>query len=113
MYESIPCWIVETPDHLKTQQMCDKTMCLNPLSLPYVPDHLQMQEMCDAAVREDSCALEVETQETCDGVTREDPDYFMMKMIIIAMMIVFCGLKRTQDPESKNKRRVSAHCLAP
>ena len=101
LYESIPRWIIETPDDVKTQQMCDEAMCINPLSLPYVPDHLQTQEMCDAAVGEDPCALEFMTQETCDGATREDPDYFMMKIIIIAMMIDFLWFKKNARPRKQ------------
>ena len=46
-------WIIEIPDHFKTQEMCHEVMRINPLLLPYVHDHLQTQEMCDAVVRED------------------------------------------------------------
>ena len=44
---NIPCWIKEIPKHLKTQEMCDEAVRINPLSLAYVPDHLTMQEMCN------------------------------------------------------------------
>ena len=46
------------PEHLKTQEMCDKAVWEDLSSLQYVPDHLQTQEMCDDAVREGSCELD-------------------------------------------------------
>ena len=50
-------WIVTIPDHLKTQEMCNETVHLNPLSLKYVPDHFKIQEMCDEVVRNKLCML--------------------------------------------------------
>ena len=28
LYASVPVWMKELPDHFKTQQMCNKTMCI-------------------------------------------------------------------------------------
>ena len=39
-------WIIEISDHLKTQEMCNKAMRIEPLLLAYVPDHFKTQEMC-------------------------------------------------------------------
>ena len=50
-------WIVTIPDHLKTQEMCNEAVHLNPLSLKYVPDHFKIQEMCDEVVRNKLCML--------------------------------------------------------
>ena len=33
-------------DHLKTQEMCNEAMNIEPDSLAYVPDRLKIQEMC-------------------------------------------------------------------
>ena len=72
-----PRWIIEMPDHLKTQDMCNEAMRINPISLSYVPDHLQTQELCDAAVRENPCELEFvpdhfKTQEMCIEEVKAD-----------------------------------------
>ena len=74
---AVPRWIMEMPDHLKTQDICNEAMCINPLSLPHVPDHLQTQELCDAAVRENPCEFEFvpdhfKTQEKCIEKVKAD-----------------------------------------
>ena len=74
---AVPRWVIEIPDHLKTQEMCNEAVRINPLSLTYVPSH-QTQEMCDSAVREDPCRLEFvsnyfKTQEMCDAAVMKDP----------------------------------------
>ena len=38
-------WIVTIPDDLKTQEMCNKAVRINPLSLAHVPGHFRTQEM--------------------------------------------------------------------
>ena len=57
LHESTPRWIIEIPDHLKTQEMHDKAVRIGPWSLRYVPDHLKTQEMCNVAVELDPYAL--------------------------------------------------------
>ena len=39
-------WIVKIPDHLKTQEMCDEAVDIEPLSyaLAYVPDHFKLKK---------------------------------------------------------------------
>ena len=39
------------PDHFKTEEMCKKAVCRKPYTLRYVSDHLKTKEMCDEAVR--------------------------------------------------------------
>ena len=38
-------WIEEAPEHLKTQEMCDKAVCIEPCSLAFVPDHFKTEKM--------------------------------------------------------------------
>ena len=45
------------PDHLKTQEVCDKAVHTEPRSLVYVPDHFNTQEMCSEAVHGDPYTL--------------------------------------------------------
>ena len=49
--EIIPIWIKEYPDHLKTQEMCNEAVRMDPCSLEVIPDHPKTQEMCNEAVR--------------------------------------------------------------
>ena len=45
-----PIWIRETPDHLKTQKMCEKAVHMEPRSLKYVPDHFKSEGMCERTI---------------------------------------------------------------
>ena len=45
------------PDHLKTQEMCNKEVDIEPCLLALVPDHLKTEEMCNKAVRWKSYTL--------------------------------------------------------
>ena len=47
MYATVPNWIKEIPDHLKTQEMCNEAVCMEPWSLKFVPDQYKAQEMCE------------------------------------------------------------------
>ena len=49
-HENVPRWIRETPEHLKTQEMCNETVAQFSCALRYVPDHLKTQEMYSHAV---------------------------------------------------------------
>ena len=49
-YENFPIWIREIPEHLKTQEMCDEAVGIEPRSLAFIPDHLKIQGMCNEAV---------------------------------------------------------------
>ena len=50
-------WVVTIPSHLKTQEMCNESVRIEPLSLVYVPDCFKTQEMCDKVARNRSCML--------------------------------------------------------
>ena len=50
-------WIITIRDHLKTQEMCNQEMRINPLSLEYVPDRFKAREICNEAVRNMPCML--------------------------------------------------------
>ena len=45
------------PDRLKTEEICNKAVSINPPSLAYVTDHLKTQEICDEAVRTEPYSL--------------------------------------------------------
>ena len=69
---NIPGWIIEISDHLKTQEICNEAMRIEPLSLTYVPDNFKTQEMCTEAVQIEpnvlACAPDdlFKTQEMCN-----------------------------------------------
>ena len=50
-------WIVTIPDHLKTQEMCNEAMCIEPPLLVYVPDRFKTEKMCNGAVCNKLCIL--------------------------------------------------------
>ena len=49
VYEPVPKWLKEAPDNLKTQEMLEKAMRINPVAFFLIPDSLKTQEMCHAA----------------------------------------------------------------
>ena len=58
MHGSEPYNLKFVPDHLKTQEMYNKAVCIVSRSLAYIPDHFKTQEICDKAVWEDSSSLQ-------------------------------------------------------
>ena len=56
-YESVPRWLREIPEHLKTSEMCNEAVAQFPYALGYVPNELKMQEMCDEAVDNNPAVL--------------------------------------------------------
>ena len=77
LHKSILLWVIEIPDHLKTQEMCDEAVRIGLWSLRYVPDHLKTQEMCNLAIKLDPCTLvcvpdQYKTQEMWNKVVRMD-----------------------------------------
>ena len=50
LFEIIPVWIRETFDNLKTQDMCNEAMCIDPNFLAFVPDRFKTQKMCDTII---------------------------------------------------------------
>ena len=57
LLEIIPVWIREIPDNLKTQEICNEAMRIEPYSLAFVPDCFKTEEMCDKAVEIDPFIL--------------------------------------------------------
>ena len=45
-YENVPRWIREIPGRLKTQEMCDEAVRIEPRSLSFVPDHFKTEDLC-------------------------------------------------------------------
>ena len=49
-------WIIvlyDVPDHLKTQEMCNRVVRTVPNAFHRIPDHFKTQEMCKKAVEKD------------------------------------------------------------
>ena len=44
LLEITPVWIRDTPDNLKTREMCNEAMRIDPYSLTIVPDCLKTQK---------------------------------------------------------------------
>ena len=58
LLEIIPIWIREIPDNLKTQEISNEAMHIEPYSfLAFVPDCFKTQEMCDKAFKIDPFIL--------------------------------------------------------
>ena len=55
--EDIPRWIKQVPKHLKTQEMCNEEVGIEPCSLVQVLDHFKTGEMCNDAVEKDPYRL--------------------------------------------------------
>ena len=47
---NVPEWIKVVPEHLRMQEVLNKTVCNNPYALRHVPDFLKTQKMCDDTV---------------------------------------------------------------
>ena len=44
VYKFMAYWIYDAPDHLKTQEMCDKAFWEDTFSLQYIPDWFVTQQ---------------------------------------------------------------------
>ena len=78
LLEIIPVWIREIPHKLKTQEMCNEAMRIEPYSLAFVPDCFKTQQMCDKAVEIDPFILRhvpdnLKTQGMCIRAVEVDP----------------------------------------
>ena len=112
LLEIIPAWIRETPDNLKTQEMCNETMHIDPYSSALVPDSFKTQKMCDKAIEIDPFTLlhvpdNLRTQGMCIRtveavlglleyvqdwfVTQQQKKYGVMTMSIAMMMNLLSG----------------------
>ena len=75
LFANVPGWIITIPDHLKTQEMCDETVRMEPRSLTYVPNRFKTEEMYSEAVRRETYTLwcvpdHLKRQEMCEEVMR-------------------------------------------
>ena len=75
----LPAWYTFfIPDHLKTQEICDKVVTRNPRMLDYIPDKFKTQEMYIKAVEVGPFQLrnvhdEFKTQKMCIKAVKEAP----------------------------------------
>ena len=63
-YENVPEWIKETLGHIKTQEMCNEVVHMEPCMLEEVPNCFKTRSMCEGAV------------EKIPSVLSHVPDYF-------------------------------------
>ena len=69
--------IIYVPDHVKTQEMCNDSVRIKPLSLAHVPDRFKTQEMCIEAVARNPYTLKyipdhLKTQEMCNEAVEKN-----------------------------------------
>ena len=88
LFANVPVWIREIPEHLKTQEMCDEAVDMEPCSLAYVPYCFKTEEMCKEAVRREPYTLpyvpdHFKTQEMCNEAMRENPAAFFFYLIVL------------------------------
>ena len=48
-----PLTLLYGPDHFKTQGMCIEAVNIEPILLTWVPDRLKTQELCNEAIKKD------------------------------------------------------------
>ena len=53
----ISIWIREIPGHLKTQEMCNEAVHIEPCSFQFFPDHLKTQKMYNEIMPIDPAAF--------------------------------------------------------
>ena len=58
LFVNIPIWIREIPEPLKTQEICDEAVRIEPCSRRFVPNCFKTQEICNEAVRREPYTLE-------------------------------------------------------
>ena len=57
-YENVPRWIREIPRRLKTAEMCEEAVWVEPRSLAFVPDRIKTEGLCIRAVRKNAYTLD-------------------------------------------------------
>ena len=72
------CMMFFVPDCFKTEEVCNKAVCMDPYGLEFIPGHLKMQEMCDEALHREPYTLRyvpdhLKTQEMYNKVVGKDP----------------------------------------
>ena len=75
--------MIEVPDHIKSQELCNEAVEEDPDFLAYTPDRLKTQEMCNRAVPRKPYTLRfipehLKTQEMCNDIMRINPAVFYL-----------------------------------
>ena len=96
LFENVPRWIREIPEHLKTQEMCDEAVWIEQSSLAFVPDRLKREDMRNEAVGRDAYALEyvpinLITQKICNEAMRENSAAFFSSLAILKHKNMYHG----------------------
>ena len=133
-----PRLMLFVPDHFKTMEICNEIMRIMPQAFHRIPDHFKVQEMHIKVVEADQSNLDnvldhLKTREICDTVVK---DYSSSLQFVLDWFVTREGIYMWHDdyydddgncwvtgddddkffnmqgPESKNKRRVNAYCLA-
>ena len=78
MYATVPNWIKEILDHLKTQHMCNEAVRMESYSLNFVTEQYKSQDMCNEAVGMESWSMKfvpdhLKTKEMCEGAVDAYP----------------------------------------
>ena len=78
------------PDHLKTQELCNEAVHMEPRLLAFAPDHLKSQEICKEAVIRNPYMLRfipdhLKTQEICDTAMRIKLAAFFLFLTILKL----------------------------
>ena len=80
-YENVRHWIREIPRRLKTHEMCEEAVWIEPRSLAFVPDRLKTEGLCIKAVRKNAYTLDcvnLKTQKICNEAIHEKPATFFL-----------------------------------
>ena len=75
---NVPGWLKEIPEHLRTPEVLNETVCNNPFALRHVPDCLKTQKVCDDVVGKCPRVLQdvpdhLKTEKMCNKVVWRDP----------------------------------------
>ena len=77
-YENVPRWIREVLRCLKTQEMCEEAVWMEPRSLAFLPGRLKIEGLCITSFRKNAYALDcipdnLKTQKICNEAIHENP----------------------------------------
>ena len=96
--EDHPNTLEFVPDHLKSQEMCNKAVEEeDQCQLCNVPDHFKTQEMCDAAVNEDPYTLKFVPYQIYNEVMciNPAPFFFLTVLKLKRSVILHCAWNHT------------------
>ena len=99
--EEYPWRLSDFPHHLKTQGMCEKTIEDESGTLEYVPNYFKVQRMCEKAVENEPYTLKFVPDWF---VTKEQIGLWMMKMSIAMMMRLLSGTMTIKNGRLKKQK---------